>query len=151
MLEVIILAAGKGTRMVSSLPKVLHEVAGKPMLQHVLDTCLELGADRLHVVYGFGGELLREKIQNENINWILQAEQNGTGHAVDIAMSHVSDQSTILVLYGDVPLISKKSLNTLLKACGEESVALMTAFIEDGGSYGRILRDNNQCFQSILL
>ena len=150
MLEVIILAAGKGTRMVSSLPKVLHEVARKPMLQHVLDTCLELGADRLHVVYGFGGELLREKIQNENINWILQAEQNGTGHAVDIAMSHVSDQSTILVLYGDVPLISKKSLNALLQACGEQSVALMTAFIEDGGSYGRILRDNNQCFQSIV-
>ena len=150
MLEVIILAAGKGTRMVSNLPKVLHQVAGKPMLQHVLDTCLELGADRLHVVYGFGGELLREKIQNENINWILQAEQNGTGHAVDIAMSHVSDQSTILVLYGDVPLISKKSLNALLQACGEQSVALMTAFIEDGGSYGRILRDNNQCFQSIV-
>jgi len=150
MLEVIILAAGKGTRMVSSLPKVLHEVAGKPMLQHVLDTCLELGADRLHVVYGFGGELLREKIQNDDINWILQAEQNGTGHAVDIAMSHVSDESTILVLYGDVPLISKESLNSLLQACGEQSVALMTAFLQDGASYGRILRDNKQCFQSIV-
>lgn len=150
MLEVIILAAGKGTRMVSSLPKVLHEVAGKPMLQHVLDTCHELGADRLHVVYGYGGDLLREKIQNDDVNWILQAEQNGTGHAVDIAMSHVSDESTIIVLYGDVPLISKESLNALLQACGEQSVALMTAFLQDGGSYGRILRDSNQCFQSIV-
>ena len=150
MLEVIILAAGKGTRMVSSLPKVLHQVAGKPMLQHVLDTCHELGADRLHVVYGYGGDLLREKIQNDDVNWILQAEQNGTGHAVDIAMSHVSDESTIIVLYGDVPLISKESLNTLLQACGEQSVALMTAFLQDGGSYGRILRDSNQCFQSIV-
>ena len=150
MLEVIILAAGKGTRMVSSLPKVLHEVAGKPMLQHVLDTCHELGADRLHVVYGYGGDLLREKIQNDDVNWILQAEQNGTGHAVDIAMSHVSDESTIIVLYGDVPLISKESLNLLLQACGEQSVALMTAFLQDGGSYGRILRDSNQCFQSIV-
>ena len=98
MLEVIILAAGKGTRMVSNLPKVLHQVAGKPMLQHVLDTCLELGADRLHVVYGFGGDLLREKIHNDEINWVLQSEQNGTGHAVDMAMSHVGDDSTILVL-----------------------------------------------------
>ena len=150
MLEVIILAAGKGTRMVSSLPKVLHEVAGKPMLQHVLDTCHELGADRLHVVYGYGGDLLREKIQNDDVNWILQAEQNGTGHAVDIAMSHVSDESTIIVLYGDVPLISKESLNALLQACGEQSVALMTAFLQEGGSYGRILRDSNQCFQSIV-
>jgi bifunctional UDP-N-acetylglucosamine pyrophosphorylase/glucosamine-1-phosphate N-acetyltransferase len=150
MLEVIILAAGKGTRMVSSLPKVLHQVAGKPMLQHVLDTCHELGADRLHVVYGYGGDLLREKIQNDDVNWILQAEQNGTGHAVDIAMSHVSDESTIIVLYGDVPLISKESLNALLQACGEQSVALMTAFLQDGGSYGRILRDSNQCFQSIV-
>ena len=150
MLEVIILAAGKGTRMVSSLPKVLHEVAGKPMLQHVLDTCHELGADRLHVVYGYGGDLLREKIQNDDVNWILQAEQNGTGHAVDIAMSHVSDESTVIVLYGDVPLISKESLNALLQACGEQSVALMTAFLQEGGSYGRILRDSNQCFQSIV-
>lgn len=150
MLEVIILAAGKGTRMVSSLPKVLHEVAGKPMLQHVLDTCHELGADRLHVVYGYGGDLLREKIQNDDVNWILQEEQNGTGHAVDIAMSHVSDESTVIVLYGDVPLISKESLNALLQACGEQSVALMTAFLQEGGSYGRILRDSNQCFQSIV-
>jgi len=150
MLEVIILAAGKGTRMVSDLPKVLHKVAGKPMLQHVLDTCLELGADRLHVVYGFGGDALRENIRNDEINWVLQDEQKGTGHAVEMAMSHVADDSTILVLYGDVPLISKSSLTKLMKACGEKSIGLMTAYLEDGGSYGRIQRDKFQSFQSIV-
>ncbi len=150
MLEVIILAAGKGTRMVSDLPKVLHEVAGKPMLQHVLDTCQELGADRLHVVYGFGGDLLREKIHNENVNWVLQVEQKGTGHAVNIAMEHVDDDSTVLILYGDVPLISKVSLNTLTQVCGENSVGLMTARLNEGGTYGRIQRDEYQNFQSII-
>jgi bifunctional UDP-N-acetylglucosamine pyrophosphorylase/glucosamine-1-phosphate N-acetyltransferase len=150
MLEVIILAAGKGTRMVSDLPKVLHKVAGKPMLQHVLDTCLELGADRMHVVYGFGGDLLRENIHHDNINWVLQSEQKGTGHAVEMAMSHVADDSNILVLYGDVPLISKNSLTNLMKICGEKSIGLMTAYLEDGGSYGRIQRDKFQSFQSII-
>ncbi|MFW2437893.1 MAG: bifunctional UDP-N-acetylglucosamine diphosphorylase/glucosamine-1-phosphate N-acetyltransferase GlmU [Arenicellales bacterium] len=150
MLEVIILAAGKGTRMVSDLPKVLHKVAGKPMLQHVLDTCLELGADRLHVVYGFGGDLLREQIRNDDINWVLQSEQKGTGHAVEMALSYVADGSTILVLYGDVPLISKNSLKKLMKTCGEKSIGLMTAYLEDGGSYGRIQRDKFQRFQEIV-
>lgn len=150
MLEVIILAAGKGTRMLSDLPKVLHKVAGKPMLQHVLDTCLELGADRLHVVYGYGGDLLRENIHSDDINWVLQEEQKGTGHAVEMAMSHIDDSSTILVLYGDVPLISKNSLTNLINICGEQSIGLMTALLEDPASYGRIQRDNNQSFQSIV-
>ena len=150
MLEVIILAAGKGTRMVSNLPKVLHKVAGKPMLQHVLDTCTDLGAERLHVVYGFGGELLREKILNDEVNWIIQPEQNGTGHAVDIAISHVNDDSTVLVLYGDVPMISAESLKNLLQAAGNRSVGLLTANLQDGGSYGRIVRDENKCFKSIV-
>ncbi|MCK5359132.1 MAG: NTP transferase domain-containing protein, partial [Gammaproteobacteria bacterium] len=150
MLEVIILAAGKGTRMVSDLPKVLHKVAGKPMLQHVLDTCLELGADRLHVVYGFGGDVLRENIHNDDINWVLQSEQKGTGHAVEMAMSHVADDSTILVLYGDVPLISKTSLTNLMTVCGEKSIGLMTAYLHEGGAYGRIQRDKFQSFLSIV-
>ncbi len=150
MLEVIILAAGKGTRMVSNLPKVLHEIAGKPLLQHVLDTCEGLGVDRLHVVYGYGGDSLPEKINNTEINWVLQSEQKGTGHAVDIAMSHVNDDSTVLILYGDVPLISKESLNELMRVAAEKSVGLMTARLENPGSYGRIQRDNNMCFQSIV-
>lgn len=150
MLEVIILAAGKGTRMVSDLPKVLHKVAGKPMLQHVLDTCLELGADRLHVVYGFGGDLLRENIHNEEINWVLQSEQKGTGHAVEMVMPYITEDSTVLVLYGDVPLISKGSLKNLMKSCGDTSIGLMTAYLEDGGSYGRIQRDKFLSFQEIV-
>ncbi len=150
MLEVIILAAGKGTRMVSNLPKVLHTVAGRPMLEHVLETCTELGAGRLHVVYGFGGELLREKIHNDEINWVNQPEQNGTGHAVDIAMAHVKDDSTVLVLYGDVPMISAESLKNLLRVAGNQSVGLLTANMEDGGSYGRIVRDEDKCFKSIV-
>ncbi len=150
MLEVIILAAGKGTRMVSDLPKVLHEIAGRPMLQHVLDTCQELGADRLHVVYGYGGDLLREKIRNDDVNWVLQAEQKGTGHAVRIAMEYVNDDSTVLVLYADVPLISKVSLIALTQLCGENSVGLMTAHLNVGTGYGRIQRDEQQKFQSII-
>jgi len=150
MLEVIILAAGKGTRMVSNLPKVLHEIAGKPMLQHVIDTCQELGADRLHVVYGHGGDLLREKIRNDNVNWVLQAEQKGTGHAVRMAMEYVNDDSMVLVLYGDVPLISNASLNALTQLCGENSVGLMTARLNEGATYGRIQRDEHQNFQSII-
>ncbi len=150
MLEIIILAAGKGTRMVSDRPKVLHEVAGIPLLQHVLNTCVELGADRLHVVYGFGGDLLREQIQNDRINWVLQKEQNGTGHAVGVAMAQVEDNSTVLVLYGDVPLISKQSLVQLMELTSEGSVGLMTAVLDDPGSYGRIQRDADHCFQSIV-
>jgi bifunctional UDP-N-acetylglucosamine pyrophosphorylase/glucosamine-1-phosphate N-acetyltransferase len=150
MLEVIILAAGKGTRMYSDKPKVLHEVAGKPMLEHVLETCHELGADKLHVVYGFAGDLLRERISDGKINWVLQEEQKGTGHAIDVAMPHVSDESTVLVLYGDVPLISSRSLRALLETAGSNAVGLMTAYLDDAGAYGRIIRDDNKNFRAII-
>jgi bifunctional UDP-N-acetylglucosamine pyrophosphorylase/glucosamine-1-phosphate N-acetyltransferase len=150
MLEVIILAAGKGTRMYSEKPKVLHEVAGRPMLQHVINTCTELGADRLHVVYGYGSQLLREQIQDGTIHWVYQQEQKGTGHAVDVAMSEIEDDSTVLVLYGDVPLISVESLQSLMQTAGEHSVGLMTAALDDGGSYGRIIRDSNRNFRKIV-
>ena len=96
-LEVIILAAGKGTRMRSALPKVLHELAGKPLIEHVLDASRQLGAYRLHIVYGFGGDQLRDAIAGDDLNWVLQAEQQGTGHAVQLAMEHVSDSSTAMV------------------------------------------------------
>ena len=150
MLEVIILAAGKGTRMISDQPKVLHRLAGRPLLQHVLDTCSELGADRLHVVYGYAGDLLREQIHNDKINWILQSEQKGTGHAVEMAMPHVEDDATVLVLYGDVPMISASSLRKLLTVAGSNSVGLMTACLQDGGTYGRIVRNENEEFQAIV-
>ncbi|HBE91719.1 MAG TPA: UDP-N-acetylglucosamine diphosphorylase/glucosamine-1-phosphate N-acetyltransferase [Gammaproteobacteria bacterium] len=149
-LEVIILAAGKGTRMLSALPKVLHELAGKPLLTHVLDTSRQLGAQRLHVVYGFGGGVLRNSISADDVNWVLQAEQNGTGHAVQLAIESVDDDSTVMVLYGDVPMVSVHSLQAMLDAAGHDAVGLMTAVLDDPAAYGRIIRDDNQRFKEIV-
>lgn len=139
-LEVIILAAGQGTRMRSALPKVLHAVAGKPMLQHVIDTARQLSADAIHVVYGHGGEQVRETIGDPDIRWVEQREQLGTGHAVEQAMPQVGDASTVLVLYGDVPLIQVETLSHLLANVGE-GIALLTVMLEDAHGYGRIVRD----------
>lgn len=149
-LEVIILAAGKGTRMRSALPKVLHELAGKPLLQHVLDTSRQLGAERLHVVYGFGGDQLRNAITGDDLNWILQADQKGTGHAVQLALECVDEASTAMVLYGDVPLVSPHSLQAMLDAAGHDAVGLMTAMLDDPAAYGRIIRDENNRFKEIV-
>ncbi len=139
-LEVIILAAGKGTRMRSTLPKVLHPIAARPMLAHVIDTARELGATRIHVVYGHGGELVREAIDAGDIHWVEQAEQLGTGHAVDQAMPGVSDDSLALVLYGDVPLIGAETLRPLINHSGE-GIALLSVRLDDPTGYGRIVRD----------
>ncbi len=149
-LEVIILAAGKGTRMRSALPKVLHELAGKPLIEHVLDASRQLGAYRLHIVYGFGGDQLRNAIAGDDLNWVLQAEQQGTAHAVQLAMEHVSDSSTAMVLYGDVPLVSVHSLQAMLEAAGHDAVGLMTAALQDPAAYGRIIRDENNRFKEII-
>ena len=112
-LSVVILAAGKGTRMYSDLPKVLHPLAGKPMVQHVIDTALKLGAQNVHLVYGHGGDLLKDKLSDQPLNWVLQAEQLGTGHAMQQAAPHFSDDEDVLMLYGDVPLISEETLQRL--------------------------------------
>ena len=93
-LSVVILAAGKGTRMYSDLPKVLHKVAGKPMVKHVIDTANQLGAENVHLIYGHGGELMRERLANESVNWVFQAEQLGTGHAMQQAMPLPSEETT---------------------------------------------------------
>ncbi|STV34929.1 N-acetylglucosamine-1-phosphate uridyltransferase [Klebsiella pneumoniae] len=105
-MSVVILAAGKGTRMYSDLPKVLHTLAGKPMVQHVIDAANDLGACAVHLVYGHGGDLLRQTLHEDNLNWVLQAEQLGTGHAMQQAAPFFNDDEDILMLYGDVPLIS---------------------------------------------
>ena len=105
-LNVVILAAGKGTRMRSSLPKVLHPIADKPMVQHVIDTAKALNASALNIVYGFAGEQLQQALDDPQLNWVLQSEQLGTGHAVQQAMPHIQDQDDCLVLYADVPLLS---------------------------------------------
>jgi bifunctional UDP-N-acetylglucosamine pyrophosphorylase/glucosamine-1-phosphate N-acetyltransferase len=142
MLNVVILAAGKGTRMCSDLPKVLHPIAGKPMLAHVLATARQLGAEKICVVYGHGGELVPQRLAAPDIAWTLQEPQLGTGHAVLQALPHVDAVSPAptLVLYGDVPLIRAATLQHLI-ACGRENtLALLTAHLDDPKGYGRIVR-----------
>lgn len=142
-LSVVILAAGKGTRMYSDLPKVLHPLAGKPMVQHVIDTALKLGAQNVHLVYGHGGDLLKEKLSDQPLNWVLQAEQLGTGHAMQQAAPHFSDDEDILMLYGDVPLISGETLQRLLAAKPQGGIGLLTVKLVDPTGYGRIVREND--------
>lgn len=141
-LSVVILAAGKGTRMYSNLPKVLHPLAGKPMVQHVIDAATRLGANNVHLVYGHGGDLLKQSLAEEGLNWVLQAEQLGTGHAMQQAAPHFADDENVLMLYGDVPLISVETLDKLLKAKPEGGIGLLTVVLDDPTGYGRIVREN---------
>lgn len=138
----VILAAGKGTRMYSNIPKVLHTLAGKPMVKHVIDTCQGLGANNIHLVYGHGGEQMQQALVAETVNWVLQAEQLGTGHAVDQASDHFMDDEKILVLYGDVPLISEQTIESLLEAQPTGGIALLTVVLDNPAGYGRIVRKN---------
>lgn len=141
-LSAVILAAGKGTRMYSDLPKVLHCVAGKPMVKHVIDTATALGAENVHLIYGHGGELMRERLANEKVNWVFQNEQLGTAHAVQQAAPFFKDDENIVVLYGDAPLISVETLEKLIAAKPEKGIALLTVNLANPTGYGRILREN---------
>ncbi|WP_338590828.1 bifunctional UDP-N-acetylglucosamine diphosphorylase/glucosamine-1-phosphate N-acetyltransferase GlmU [Shewanella khirikhana] len=143
-LNVVILAAGKGTRMRSDLPKVLHSVAHKPMVQHVIDTARELNADNINLVYGYGGELLKAKLGEQPLNFVLQAEQLGTGHAVAQAIDHINDEDTVLVLYGDVPLTRKETLEALLAARQPDGVAVLTVHLDNPSGYGRMVREGGK-------
>ena len=140
-MQVVILAAGQGKRMRSVLPKVLQPIAGKPMLAHVLDTARTLGGERLCVVYGHGGEVVRERLDAPDLAWARQEPQLGTGHAVQQALPHLSDNGMALVLYGDVPLIGVATLRRLATAAGDARLALLTVHMDDPTGYGRILRD----------
>jgi len=141
-LSVVILAAGQGKRMKSDLPKVLQPVAGRPMLAHVIHCARELQPAAIHVVYGHGGERVREALAEEPVQWVLQAEQHGTGHAVMQAAPTVPDDHTVLVLYGDVPLTQAETLRSLLDAAGDDRLALLSVRLPDPTGYGRVLRDN---------
>jgi len=141
-MSVVILAAGKGTRMYSDLPKVLHPLAGKPMVQHVIDAAMKLGAKNVHLVYGHGGELLKSTLHNDALNWVLQAEQLGTGHAMQQAAPHFADDEDVLMLYGDVPLIAVETLTRLLAAKPLGGIGLLTVKLQDPSGYGRIVREN---------
>ncbi len=143
-LNVVILAAGKGTRMRSSLPKVLHPVASKPMVSHVIETARQIGAEQLHLVYGHGAELLKERIQASDLNWVLQAQQLGTGHAVAQAIPFWHDEDDVLVLYGDTPLIQPETLQRLLAAKTDDGMALLTVVLDNPTGYGRIVREHGQ-------
>jgi bifunctional UDP-N-acetylglucosamine pyrophosphorylase / glucosamine-1-phosphate N-acetyltransferase len=145
-LNVVILAAGKGTRMRSDLPKVLHPLAGKPMLAHVIETARRLGAANICVVYGHGGEAVPQALAAPDLSWALQEPQHGTGHAVLQALPHLSavSQTLTLVLYGDVPLIRAATLQRLIEAAGPDRLALLTSHLDDPKGYGRIVRLNSQ-------
>ncbi|MBM7062699.1 bifunctional UDP-N-acetylglucosamine diphosphorylase/glucosamine-1-phosphate N-acetyltransferase GlmU [Pseudomonas sp. UL073] len=139
-LDIVILAAGQGTRMRSALPKVLHPVAGKSMLGHVIDTARALQPQGIHVVIGHGAEQVRERLAADDLQFVLQAEQLGTGHAVAQALPGLSAEQ-VLILYGDVPLIETATLERLLAKAGSQQLALLTVELPDPTGYGRILRD----------
>lgn len=144
MMSVVILAAGKGTRMYSDLPKVLHTLAGKPMVQHVIDVADVSGARQVHLVYGHGGELLKQTLKADNLNWVLQAEQLGTGHAMQQAAPFFHDDEDIMMLYGDVPLISAETLARLRAAKPQGGIGLLTVRLDDPTGYGRITREDGK-------
>ena len=148
-LEVIILAAGQGTRMKSSLPKVLHLLAGRPLLEHVIATALSLQPSRVHVVIGHGSEQVQEQLADFPVNWVVQHEQLGTGHGVLQAVPAISPDSTVLVLYGDVPLVGIDTLATLV-AGAATGPALLTACVSDPAGYGRILRDSTGALVGVV-
>lgn len=139
-LSVVVLAAGKGTRMRSALPKVLHPVAHKPMVQHVIDTARTLAPEHVHVIYGHGGEILKDKLAGQSLNFVEQAEQLGTGHAVQQVVPHIGDDETVVILYGDVPLTRTETLQELLTAAESTDLALLTVTLPDPTGYGRIVR-----------
>jgi len=139
-LDIVVLAAGQGKRMHSSLPKVLHKVAGRPMLAYVLETARALAPGRIIVVHGHGGEAVRSVFAAMDVTWIEQAEQRGTGHALMQALPNVKARDDVLVLYGDVPLIRAETLRALIEA-RDAGLAILTADLPDPTGYGRIVRN----------
>lgn len=141
MIEAIILAAGKGTRMNSKLPKVMHLLAGKPFIEHVLDTTENILPDNIHLVLGHGAETVQTYFNERSLNVVIQEQQLGTGHAVKQVLSYLADDSVALILYGDVPLIQKDTLIRLVEKVTDESMSLLTVVLDNPKGYGRILRD----------
>lgn len=143
-LSIVILAAGKGTRMKSANPKVLHELAGKPLLGHVIDKAESLGPEKICVVYGHEGERLKQAFAgNHRLSWVEQSPQLGTGHAVQTAIDRIDGTDAVLVLYGDVPLTRCSTLERLLQNVSTRSLGLLTAFVDEPHGYGRIVRNTS--------
>ena len=148
-LDIVILAAGQGTRMRSALPKVLHPVAGKSMLGHVIDTARQLQPHSIQVVIGHGAEAVRERLAASDLNFVLQAEQLGTGHAVAQALPALSAER-VLILYGDVPLIAAETLQRLLALVSDQQLGLLTVQLADPTGYGRIVRGADGQVEAIV-
>ena len=151
-LQIIILAAGQGKRMYSNTPKVLHPIAGKPMLERVVETALQLNPDAIHIIYGHGGEQIQQALPDLPVHWVHQAEQLGTGHAVMQAVPHLPPQSLVLVLSADVPLIQTKTLLSLIECTktAKSSLALLVACLENPYGLGRIVRNNQGEISTIV-
>ncbi|HLV76438.1 MAG TPA: bifunctional UDP-N-acetylglucosamine diphosphorylase/glucosamine-1-phosphate N-acetyltransferase GlmU [Marinobacter sp.] len=149
-LHVVILAAGQGSRMKSALPKVLHPVAGKPMLHHVIETAKQLGAEKIHTVIGHGADQVRASLQDDSVHWVLQTEQLGTGHAVAQALPALPDNARVLVLYGDVPLTRKDTLEAMVQGLDQRNLALLTVNLDNPQGYGRIVRNDDGLVQAIV-
>jgi bifunctional UDP-N-acetylglucosamine pyrophosphorylase / glucosamine-1-phosphate N-acetyltransferase len=148
-LDIVILAAGQGTRMRSSLPKVLHPVAGNSMLGHVIHSARQLSPQSIQVVIGHGADLVRERLAADDLNFVLQDKQLGTGHAVAQAVPELS-ADTVLILYGDVPLIEVETLNRLLTLVNDQQLGLLTVNLADPTGYGRIVRDEQNRVSAIV-
>jgi bifunctional UDP-N-acetylglucosamine pyrophosphorylase/glucosamine-1-phosphate N-acetyltransferase len=140
-MNIVILAAGQGKRMYSALPKVLHKLAGKPLLAHVLDTALTLSPTKICIVYGHGGEAVPKAFDRRDLRWARQEPQLGTGHAVLQALPHINREDVTLILYGDVPLVSETTLRALTAIAKQGKLALLTVKLDNPTGYGRILRD----------
>lgn len=138
-LNIVVLAAGKGTRMYSEKPKVLHALAGRPLLQHVLDCAMTLQPQQVCVVYGHGGDAVPQAMRQYDAKFVIQEPQLGTGHAVQQAVPHLADDSDTLVLYGDVPLVQQSTLHQMREAGG--GLVLLTVNLDNPAGYGRIVRD----------
>lgn len=152
-MEVVILAAGQGTRMHSQQAKVLHSIGGQPMLAHVLNTARSLAPQSIHVVIGYGSDSIRQRFQGEPVNWVMQEQQLGTGHAVQQAMPSISqeaDGNIVLVLFGDVPLIQPATLEKLLSATDKDSVSVLSVISTSPEGFGRIVRDDKADLQRIV-
>lgn len=142
-LSVVILAAGKGTRMYSHLPKVLHQLGGKPLIQHVIDTVSTLPVDNIYVIYGHGKQQLEQALEREPVKLVLQEEQLGTGHAVLQTVPYLQDDEDVLILYADTPLISNHTLTQLIASKPAQGLALLTVNLTDPTGYGRIIRQHD--------
>jgi len=148
--DIVILAAGKGTRMRSQLPKVLHTLAGKPMLTHVLDAASEIADAHKIVVAGHGAEKVRATYPDSAFTLVEQSEQLGTGHAVKCALDNLRAQAKVIILYGDVPLITPATICKMLDAVDDEHISLLTIELADPSGYGRIIRDSAGPIEAIV-